>query len=160
MQVVADTSNLPEIYISLMTAVGKFPAWGCFKCTSSMSKDYHIVMVLGPYWKLISSFPLLPLRDYLFANILYLICNDYILLLQNLSQARGTGRRLTTSETESLSNLDSRNMRRPSSSSVAGGLPPLGRWWTYRTALIFCIYFVAFSTLQPLNWYYLLVCLW
>lgn len=46
---------------------------------------------------------------------------------ENLSQARGTGRRLTTSETESLSNLESRNMRRPSSSSVAGGLPPLGR---------------------------------
>lgn len=92
-----------------------------------MSKDYHIVMVLGPYWKLLPSFPLLPLRDYLFATILYLIGNNIILLLQNLSQARGTGRRLTTSETESLSNLESRNMRRPSSSSVAGGLPPLGR---------------------------------
>ncbi|XP_050385926.1 protein TONNEAU 1a-like [Argentina anserina] len=48
------------------------------------------------------------------------------LKFENLSQARGTGRRLTTSEAESLSNLDSRNMRRPSS-SVAGGLPPLGR---------------------------------
>ncbi|RYQ93220.1 hypothetical protein Ahy_B09g099499 isoform A [Arachis hypogaea] len=35
--------------------------------------------------------------------------------LQNLSQARA------------LPNSDSRNMRRPSSSSVAGGLPPLGR---------------------------------
>ncbi|XP_061999701.1 protein TONNEAU 1b-like [Rosa rugosa] len=49
------------------------------------------------------------------------------LKFENLSQTRGTGRRLTTSEAESLSNLDSRNMRRPSSSSVAGGLPPLGR---------------------------------
>ncbi|CAI0560235.1 unnamed protein product, partial [Linum tenue] len=38
---------------------------------------------------------------------------------------RGSGRRVP--ENESLSNLDSRNMRRPSSSSVAGGLPPLGR---------------------------------
>ncbi|KAG5533277.1 hypothetical protein RHGRI_027461 [Rhododendron griersonianum] len=46
---------------------------------------------------------------------------------ENLSQARGTGRRLTTPETESFSNLESRNIRRPSSSSVAGGLPPLGR---------------------------------
>ncbi|KAA8534316.1 hypothetical protein F0562_031857 [Nyssa sinensis] len=46
---------------------------------------------------------------------------------ENLSQARSTGRRLTTSETEPLSNLESRNMRRPSSSSVVGGLPPLGR---------------------------------
>ncbi|XP_057511710.1 protein TONNEAU 1a-like isoform X3 [Actinidia eriantha] len=46
---------------------------------------------------------------------------------ENLSQARSTGRRLTTPETESLSNLESRNIRRPSSSSVAGGLAPLGR---------------------------------
>ncbi|KAF3433823.1 hypothetical protein FNV43_RR24926 [Rhamnella rubrinervis] len=49
------------------------------------------------------------------------------LKFENLSQARGTGRRPTTTETESLSNLESRNTRRPSSSSVAGGLPPLGR---------------------------------
>ncbi|CAL5404404.1 unnamed protein product [Camellia sinensis] len=46
--------------------------------------------------------------------------------LKNLSQARGTGRRYTP-ESESLTNLEARNMRRPSSSSVAGGLPPLGR---------------------------------
>lgn len=46
---------------------------------------------------------------------------------EKLSQARGTGRSLTTPETESFSNLESRNSRRPSSSSVAGGLPPLGR---------------------------------
>ncbi|KAI8029239.1 Protein TONNEAU 1b [Camellia lanceoleosa] len=46
---------------------------------------------------------------------------------ENLSQARGTGRRLITPEVESLSNLESRNIRRPSSSSVVGGLPPLGR---------------------------------
>ncbi|KAL5569200.1 hypothetical protein UlMin_025775 [Ulmus minor] len=47
------------------------------------------------------------------------------LKFENLSQARGPGRRL--SETEPLSNIESRNARRPSSSSVAGGLPPLGR---------------------------------
>ncbi|KAF7811444.1 protein TONNEAU 1b-like [Senna tora] len=51
---------------------------------------------------------------------------DSPLLLDNLSQARASGRRYGTSETDSL-NLESRNMRRPSSSSVAGGLPPLGR---------------------------------
>ncbi|KAG2723598.1 hypothetical protein I3843_02G155200 [Carya illinoinensis] len=49
------------------------------------------------------------------------------LKFENLSQARGTGRRLTAPEAESLSNLESRSTRRPSSSSVAGGLPPLGR---------------------------------
>ncbi|XP_050209572.1 protein TONNEAU 1a-like [Mercurialis annua] len=47
------------------------------------------------------------------------------LKFENLSQGRGTGRRV--SEAESLSNLDSRNARRPCSSNVAGGLPPLGR---------------------------------
>ncbi|KAF8402788.1 hypothetical protein HHK36_010879 [Tetracentron sinense] len=47
--------------------------------------------------------------------------------VENLSQARGTGRRLIIPETESVSNLESRNIRRPSSSSVAGGLAPLGR---------------------------------
>ncbi|KDP46144.1 hypothetical protein JCGZ_06655 [Jatropha curcas] len=47
------------------------------------------------------------------------------LKFENLSQGRGIGRRVP--EAESLSNLDSRNVRRPSSSSVAGGLPPLGR---------------------------------
>ncbi|KAL3520659.1 hypothetical protein ACH5RR_018808 [Cinchona calisaya] len=46
---------------------------------------------------------------------------------ENLSQARGAGRRLTTPDAESLSNVETRNTRRPSSSSVAGGLPPLGR---------------------------------
>nr|GMD38606.1 protein TONNEAU 1A-like [Ipomoea batatas] len=40
---------------------------------------------------------------------------------ENLSQARGAGRRLTTADGE----LETRNVRRPS--SVAGGLPPLGR---------------------------------
>ncbi|KAK4480314.1 hypothetical protein RD792_013383 [Penstemon davidsonii] len=43
------------------------------------------------------------------------------------SQGRGSNRRLTTPDSESLSNLEARNVRRPSSSSVAGGLPPLGR---------------------------------
>ncbi|KAK4430857.1 protein TONNEAU 1a [Sesamum alatum] len=46
---------------------------------------------------------------------------------ENLSQGRGSNRRLTTPDAESLPNLEARNMRRPSSSSVAGGLPPLGR---------------------------------
>ncbi|XP_052187559.1 protein TONNEAU 1a-like [Diospyros lotus] len=46
---------------------------------------------------------------------------------ENLPQTRGTGRRLTTLENEHLSNLEPRHVRRPSSSSVAGGLPPLGR---------------------------------
>nr|GMD30188.1 protein TONNEAU 1A-like [Ipomoea batatas] len=43
------------------------------------------------------------------------------LKIRNLSQARGAGRRLTTADGE----LETRNVRRPS--SVAGGLPPLGR---------------------------------
>ncbi|XAR72079.1 hypothetical protein NMG60_11018582 [Bertholletia excelsa] len=46
---------------------------------------------------------------------------------ENLSQSRGAARRLTTPEADSLSDLESRSSRRPSSSSVAGGLPPLGR---------------------------------
>lgn len=46
---------------------------------------------------------------------------------ENLSQGRGGNRRLTTSDAEPPSNLDARNTRRPSSSSVVGGLPPLGR---------------------------------
>ncbi|CAJ2631121.1 protein TONNEAU 1A-like [Trifolium pratense] len=49
------------------------------------------------------------------------------LKFENLSQARASGRRFTTSETEPLPNSESRNTRRNSSSSVAGGLPPLGR---------------------------------
>ncbi|KAL6545299.1 Protein TONNEAU 1a [Orobanche gracilis] len=47
---------------------------------------------------------------------------------ENLSQGRGgSNRRLTTPDSESLSSLEARNMRRPSPSSVVGGLPPLGR---------------------------------
>ncbi|MCD7450027.1 Protein TONNEAU 1a [Datura stramonium] len=46
---------------------------------------------------------------------------------ENFSQARGAGRRLVTADAESLSNTEARNVRKPSSSSVAGGLPPLGR---------------------------------
>nr|ACU20401.1 unknown [Glycine max] len=49
------------------------------------------------------------------------------LKLENLSQARASGRRFATSETEPLPNSESQNPRRHSSSSVAGGLPPLGR---------------------------------
>ncbi|XXG74790.1 hypothetical protein AAC387_Pa07g3417 [Persea americana] len=48
------------------------------------------------------------------------------LKFENLSQTRGGGRRIIAPETESASNAESRNIRRPSS-SVAGGLPPLGR---------------------------------
>ncbi|XP_054798042.1 protein TONNEAU 1a-like [Prosopis cineraria] len=48
------------------------------------------------------------------------------LKFENLSQAKASGRRFSTPETETLPNLESWNMRRPSS-SVAGGLPPLGR---------------------------------
>lgn len=48
------------------------------------------------------------------------------LKFENYSQ-KASGRRFTTSETEPLPNSESRNMRRHSSSSVAGGLPPLGR---------------------------------
>ncbi|CAK9155108.1 unnamed protein product [Ilex paraguariensis] len=44
---------------------------------------------------------------------------------ENLSQGRGTARRVP--ETVSLSNIETRNIRRPSSSTIAGGLPPLGR---------------------------------
>ncbi|GAB4854891.1 Protein TONNEAU 1a [Ancistrocladus abbreviatus] len=46
---------------------------------------------------------------------------------ENLSQVRGTGRRLPPLENESVLNLETRNVRRPLSSSIAGGLPPLGR---------------------------------
>ncbi|GAA0152124.1 hypothetical protein LIER_10683 [Lithospermum erythrorhizon] len=45
---------------------------------------------------------------------------------ENLSQGRGSGRRLTTPDGESSSSLESRNIKRPTS-SVAGGIPPLGR---------------------------------
>ncbi|XP_010693097.2 protein TONNEAU 1a [Beta vulgaris subsp. vulgaris] len=49
------------------------------------------------------------------------------LKFENLSQVRGSGRRLGT-DNESSSNPEPRNVRRPSSSSaVAGGLPPLVR---------------------------------
>ena len=49
------------------------------------------------------------------------LLNEWYLLnlLQNQSQGRGSGRRSTIPEQDS---------RRPSSSSVAGGLAPLGRW--------------------------------
>lgn len=57
-------------------------------------------------------------------------------LSQNLSQGRGAGRRLTTPDADSLPNLETRNMRRPSSSSVAGGLPPLGRF-SHKTLLCY-----------------------
>ncbi|XP_047337250.1 protein TONNEAU 1a-like [Impatiens glandulifera] len=48
---------------------------------------------------------------------------------ENLLQSSGgAGRRLATNENEPSSNLESRNTRRPASSSVVGGLPPLGRF--------------------------------
>ncbi|KAK2974295.1 hypothetical protein RJ640_016781 [Escallonia rubra] len=59
---------------------------------------------------------------------------------ENLSQGRGTGRRLTTPETESFSNLDPRNNRRPSS-SIAGGLPPLGRPGSVSQASVFRFFY-------------------
>ncbi|KAL8517944.1 hypothetical protein ACS0TY_009301 [Phlomoides rotata] len=46
---------------------------------------------------------------------------------ENLSQGRGGNRRMMTSDVEPPSNMEARNIRRPSSSSVVGGLPPLGR---------------------------------
>lgn len=49
------------------------------------------------------------------------------LKFENMSQGRGGNRRSTTTESESLSNLEARNVRRPSPSSVAGGIPQLGR---------------------------------
>ncbi|KAA3464108.1 protein TONNEAU 1a-like isoform X1 [Gossypium australe] len=54
------------------------------------------------------------------------------LKFDNISQARGTGRRLQ--ETEPSSSLESRNTRRPSSSTVSVGLPPLGRCWSNFTS--------------------------
>ncbi|KAK4756079.1 hypothetical protein SAY87_009836 [Trapa incisa] len=45
---------------------------------------------------------------------------------ENLTKGRSSGKKMTNPE-ESISSLDSRNVRRPSSSSFAGGLPPLGR---------------------------------
>ncbi|KAH7677846.1 FGFR1 oncogene partner protein [Dioscorea alata] len=49
------------------------------------------------------------------------------LKFENLSQSRVPGRRFLASETDALTNMEPRNVRRPSSSTVAGGLPPLGR---------------------------------
>lgn len=49
------------------------------------------------------------------------------LKFENLSQSRTLGRRPNTQETESLPNMDSRNVRRPPSSSVVGGQAPHGR---------------------------------
>ncbi|KAJ6804764.1 protein TONNEAU 1a-like [Iris pallida] len=50
----------------------------------------------------------------------------WYMLKQNLSQTRVPGRKMSTSETDSVSSSDTRSTRRPSS-SVVGGLPPLGR---------------------------------
>ncbi|KAL3650042.1 Protein TONNEAU 1a [Castilleja foliolosa] len=46
---------------------------------------------------------------------------------ENLSQGRSGNRRVTTPDAEHLSNMEARNFRRPFPSSVAGGLPPMGR---------------------------------
>ncbi|OAY71280.1 Protein TONNEAU 1b [Ananas comosus] len=48
-------------------------------------------------------------------------------IMRNLSQTMLAGRRIPNPESESVSNMESRNARRPSSSSGVGGLPPLGR---------------------------------
>lgn len=45
---------------------------------------------------------------------------------ENLLQTR-SGRKSGSSDTDSISSVETRNIRRPSSSSIAGGLPPLGR---------------------------------
>ncbi|KAK8950338.1 Protein TONNEAU 1b [Platanthera guangdongensis] len=45
---------------------------------------------------------------------------------ENLLQTR-SGRKSGSSDADSASSVESRNIRRPSSSSVVGGLPPLGR---------------------------------
>ncbi|ONK77013.1 uncharacterized protein A4U43_C02F2210 [Asparagus officinalis] len=46
---------------------------------------------------------------------------------ESLSQTGLSGRKMTTTETDSVSTSDPRNTRRTSSSSTVGGLPPLGR---------------------------------
>ncbi|EYU39804.1 hypothetical protein ABFS82_06G171300 [Erythranthe guttata] len=46
---------------------------------------------------------------------------------ENLSQERGGSQRSNTPEVEFIPNMEIRNNRRPSSTSPAGGLPPLGR---------------------------------
>ncbi|EPS74574.1 hypothetical protein M569_00183 [Genlisea aurea] len=47
---------------------------------------------------------------------------------ENLSQGRGSNnRRLAAADSDSLTNVEARSNRRPSSSSIVGGLPPLGR---------------------------------
>ncbi|ERM95694.1 protein TONNEAU 1a isoform X2 [Amborella trichopoda] len=48
------------------------------------------------------------------------------LKFESASQTRGNARRTPGAENESLPNID-RNVRRPSSASIAGGFPPLGR---------------------------------
>ncbi|KAK1320218.1 Protein TONNEAU 1b [Acorus calamus] len=49
------------------------------------------------------------------------------LKFETLSHTRSTGRRTIVPETEISSHMEPRTNRRPSSSSVASGLPPLGR---------------------------------
>lgn len=51
-----------------------------------------------------------------------------LVVAQNLTQNRVAGGRLIDSDTISVSSVEARNVRRPSSSSAApGGLPSLGR---------------------------------
>ncbi|KAI3731040.1 hypothetical protein L1987_62223 [Smallanthus sonchifolius] len=54
------------------------------------------------------------------------VLEGFFLKIESQSQVRSGGRRLVTPEQDSLPSFDSRN-RRSSSSSVIGGLPPLGR---------------------------------
>ncbi|XP_057784565.1 protein TONNEAU 1a-like [Salvia miltiorrhiza] len=49
------------------------------------------------------------------------------LKFENLSQGRGGNRRSSIADSEPLSNLEARNVRRPSPPTVAGGIPQLGR---------------------------------
>ncbi|KAI3817700.1 hypothetical protein L1987_11497 [Smallanthus sonchifolius] len=53
------------------------------------------------------------------------VLEGFFLKVESQSQVRSGGRRLVTPEQDSLTTFDSRNRR--SSSSVIGGLPPLGR---------------------------------
>lgn len=67
--------------------------------------------------------------------------------LQNYSQTRGTGRRSASPDADSFPVAETRNIRRPSSSSssVVGGIPPLGRslqnffYWSSYYFLSLCL---------------------
>lgn len=78
------------------------------------------------------------------------------IILQNLSSGRGNNRRLANPEVESLPNMDVRNARRPNTSSVAGGLPPLGRLVIYKYSLTLLMQ-LYFSLTSIDNFYKLII---